>query len=151
VAVNPGITDRSQPQATQKLRRPVRGTVANANAMAYRNGTAVGTGGASPGDLTLSLGALSSSTLSNQLTTLQYIGSLVSPMSKRFIVDCEPEAVVTQLRPLSKTGAYLREHALTRALVAARGMQVTFTAKLDSAAVRQRSMCGNCRASATPS
>ena len=91
VAVNPGITDRSQPQATQKLRRPVRGTVANANAMVYRKGTAVGTGGASPDDLTLSLGALSSSTLSDQVTTLQYIGSLVSAMSKRVVVDCVPK------------------------------------------------------------
>jgi hypothetical protein len=52
--------------------------VANANAMVYRNGTAVAYGGASPDDLTLSLGALSNSALGDQVTTLQYIGGLES-------------------------------------------------------------------------
>jgi hypothetical protein len=119
--------------------------------MVYRNGTAVGAGGASPGDLTLSLGALSSSTLSDQVATLQYIGRLVSPMSKRVIVDCEPEAVVTQHYDPFRTRCLPSRARADAALVAARGMQVTFTTKLDNAAVRQRSMCGNCRASATPS
>jgi outer membrane protein assembly factor BamB len=115
----------------------IRNTVINANVVLLRNGIAVGYGGATPGDLTLAIGANGVWNLGDKVTAVQYIANAVSPMSNSVTVDCVPEAVLTQHNNRHRTGAYLRETTFTAKAVGTRGMALRHTFDVDDAIFTQ--------------
>jgi len=104
----------------------VRGTTINANVVLFRNGAIVGYGGAGPGDVTMWFAPPNVAANGDKITALQYIGSIVSPMSSPVIVNCFRQNVVTQHNDNARQGAQLAETALTPASVSGPGFGLLY-------------------------
>lgn len=96
----------------------IRGTTINANVVLMRNGLIAGYGGAAPGDLTLAFAPPAVTANGDAVTALQYIGSVVSPVSNTIHVNCFQQNVATQHNDNARHGAQLAETILTPANVA---------------------------------
>ncbi|HTD35667.1 MAG TPA: hypothetical protein VK665_18600 [Candidatus Elarobacter sp.] len=107
-------------------RAVVRGTTINANVVLFRNGAIVGYGGAGPGDVTIWFAPPNLAATGDKITAVQYIGSIVSPVSNAVTVNCFKQNVVTQHNDNARQGAQLAETALTPASVGGPGFGLLY-------------------------
>ena len=107
----------------------LRGTLINATVVLFRNSTIVGYGGASPGDLVLSLGGGARWNDGDVVTAVQYLGPTLSPVSNSVIVGCTD--VVTYHNDNARTGQNLKETVLSPANVNSAGFGRLFDRKVD--------------------
>src|SRR5712692_2283351 len=104
----------------------IRGTTINAAVVLFRNGSIIGYGGAAAGDVTLAFAPPDVAMNGDAITALQYIGSIVSPMSNTVHVNCSRQNVVTQHNDNARHGAQLAETRLTPANVAGRAFGLLY-------------------------
>src|SRR5207247_2013543 len=91
----------------------VRDTYPNAVVVLFRNGSPAGMAGGVVGDLTMSLGAGATWALGDEIRVLQYVTSVVSPLSSPVFADCAAENVLTQHNDNARSGSYPVETHLT--------------------------------------
>ena len=91
----------------------VRNTTIDATLVLLKNGVVVGNGGAAPGDVPLAIAPPSAFAVGDQVSVVEYIGTLVSPSSNVVTVNCAAQNVVTQHNNNARQGAQLAEKILT--------------------------------------
>ena len=101
-------------------------TTIDATLVLLKNGVVVGNGGAAPGTVPLSIAPPSAFAVGDQVSVVEYIGTLVSPSSNVVTVNCAAQNVVTQHNNNARQGAQLAEKVLTPATVSGKNFGLLF-------------------------
>jgi len=107
----------------------IQNTYVNAIVVLLRNGSIAGMAGGEIGDVVIDLGANASWQFGDEIQAVQYVGSLISPMSAAVFVGCAN--VITQHNDNARSGGYTVETHLTPASVQSSNFGQLYTRPID--------------------